>query len=372
MIVNKIIIYIMLAFMAFAAFDKYILKDKLGYGPKFEEAFLAMGPLALSIVGIMCFAPVLGDLLMPVFSPIYKLIGADPAMLAGSILASDMGGYALAGQMTSDGSIQALSGIILGSMMGVTIIFVIPYTSTIINKEDKIYLSKGIMAGIIPIPIGCLIGGLIGGISFSLLLINLLPVTILAIILALALWLCPNFVTKAFSWFSKGVAFLIAASLVIAIFTALSGISIIPNMAPIDEQFITVGLIAITLAGAYPFIHFLTSVLTKPLLKLGKVMGVNEVTIAGMLACLASAIPMYPMVKDMDKRGKVIAIAFSVCAGFCLGDILGFTAANAPDYIFSMIIGKLTAGFIAIAIAMLITLKDKIQIENIIEQPKQI
>lgn len=356
--INEIIIYVMLAFMLFSAVDKYILKNKLGYGKKFDEAFEAMGPLALAIVGIMCLAPVLGDLLTPVFTPIFKLFGADPAMLAGSLLASDMGGWALASSMTDNEQIRALSGILLGSMMGVTIIFVIPYTSTVIEKEDQPFLSKGIMAGVISIPIGCLIGGLIGGLPIKLLLVNLLPSAILAVVLALALLLIPKITIKMFNYFSKFIALLIAVSLVIAIISKLTGFIIIPNMDDIEKQFGLVGVITITLAGAYPFIHFLTTVLTKPLTKLGKLIGVNDVAIAGMLASLASSIPMYPMVKKMNNKGKVMAIAFSVCAGFCLGDILAFTSANAPQYIFPMIVGKLSAGIIAALIAALISRKD--------------
>ncbi len=360
MSVNQIIVYIMLLFMVWAAIDKYALKNRFGYGAKFDEAFEAMGPLALSIVGIMCFAPVLGKVLTPVFTPLYNLVGADPAMLAGSLLASDMGGLALATEMTGNTSIQALSGILLGSMMGVTIIFVIPYTSMIVQEKDKPALYKGIMAGIISVPFGCFIGGLIGRIEMKLLLINLIPVIILAVVLALLLLLLPKLTIKLFSIFSKIIALLIGAALVIAIIQALgttfSGerLTIIPGMAPIEDQFIVVGLIVAMLAGAYPFIHFLTTILTKPMISLGKVIGVNSVTVAGMIASLASSLAMYPMIKDMDKRGKVIAVSFSICAGFCLGDFLAFTSAKMPEFIFPMIVGKLAAGIIAAAIGMFV------------------
>ncbi len=347
MSINELIIYIMLAFMVFSAVDKLFLNNRFGYGEKFDDAFSAMGPLALSIVGIMCFAPVLGTALTPVFTPIFRAVGADPAMLAGSILASDMGGFSLAGSMTADPQVQVLSGILLGSMMGVAVIFVIPYTATVIESEDRPYLSRGIMAGIIAVPIGCLVGGLVAGMPFLMVLKNLIPAAVLAAALAAGLWLVPGVVIKLFSGFSKLITWLIGITLVCAIIEALSGRAVIPGMAPIADQFAIVGLIAITLAGAYPFIHFLTTALKRPLSKLGGVIGVNEVAIAGMLASLASSIPMYPMVKDMDPRGKVMAVAFSIGAGFALGDILGYTSANAPDYIFAMIVGKLVAGTLA-------------------------
>ena len=51
-----------------------------------------MGSLALAMIGIICLAPVLANLLRPVVVPLYSLPGADPAMFAGTILANDMGG----------------------------------------------------------------------------------------------------------------------------------------------------------------------------------------------------------------------------------------------------------------------------------------
>lgn len=361
MVVNTVIIFIMLGFMAWAAIDKYFLNNRFGYGEKFDDAFSAMGPLALAIVGIMCLAPVLGQLLTPVFTPLYHLFGADPAMLAGSIFASDTGGLALAKQMSTDPDIHGLSGILLGSMMGIAIIFVIPYTSTVVDAADRPFLSKGILSGIIAVPVGCLIGGLVAGIPVGKLLVNLILVAVLALVLALALWFAPNITVKAFSVFAKVLSVIIGMALVVAIISGLTGYAIVPGMAPIEDQFIVVGMIASMLAGAYPFIHFITTVFEKPLLRLGKAIGVNSVAIAGMLASLASAIPMYPMIKDMDERGKVMSVAFSVCAGFCLGDILGFTAANMPEYIFPMIVGKLAAGVLATAIGALLAGNRKVE-----------
>ncbi len=353
MIVNRAILYLMAAFMAFAAADKLFLGGRLGYGAKFDEAFSVMGPLALTIVGIMCFAPVLGNVLTPLVAPLFSAVGADPAMFAGSLLASDMGGFSLASSMSEDPHIRILSGIFLGSTMGVAIIFVIPYTSTAIDAADKPFLYKGIVAGLIPLPVGCLLGGLVAGIPPGKILINLLPVTILALGLAVALWRFPGPLSRAFQVIAKGLNLLIGLCFVAAIVEALTGRVIIPGMAPISDQFVVIGLIAITLAGAYPLMHCVITTLRGPLLKAGGLIGVNEVAMSGMLACLASSFPMYAMVRDMDERGKVVALAFSIGAGFGLGDLLGYTAAVAPDFIFPMLVCKLSAGLLAIGIACL-------------------
>ncbi len=351
--ISVIILYIMAAFMALGVIDKAFLKNKLGFGEQFEAGINAMGTLAMAMVGIMCLAPVLGNILTPIVGPVYKLLGADPAMFAGTLLAIDMGGDPLSKAMTTNAQVASFSGIILGAMMGATIVFSIPVSLGIVQKEDKPYLAKGIMAGIIAIPFGCFISGLVSGMGIGLVIANLVPVIIIAALLALGLWFIPDALLKGFNGFSIGITILILVAFAFAIITQLTGLVIIPGMDPIGPQLETVGYIAITLAGAYPLVYFITKVLSKPLASIGKLIGVNEITVAGMIAAVANNIPMFGMVKDMDKRGKVLAVAFSVPASFALGDHLGYTSANAPNLILAMIIGKLLGGVIAIFIASL-------------------
>jgi len=353
MSIDKIIILIMLAFMVIGVIDKAFLKNKLGFGEEFENGIMAMGTLAIAMVGIMCLAPVLGKILSPVVGPVYKALGADPAMFAGTILAIDMGGDPLSKELALSSDIASFSGIILGSMMGATIVFSIPVSLGIINKEDKPYLARGMMAGMIAIPFGCFISGLISGMSIGLIIANLVPVIIIAALLAIGLWFVPDGLLKGFNGFSIGITVIILVAFAAAIIEGLSGYVIIPDMAPIGPQLETVGFIAITLAGAYPLVHFITKYLSKPLGALGKLIGVNDMTIAGMIAAVANNIPMFGMLKDMDVRGKILAVAFSVPASFALGDHLGYTAANAQDKIVAMIVGKLLGGVIAIFIASL-------------------
>mgnify|MGYP006391716219 FL=1 len=79
--INDIIIYIMVIFMIIGGIDK-ILGNKFGYGEKFEEGFMAMGSLALAMVGVISLAPVLAKVLRPVVEPLDTALGADPAMFA--------------------------------------------------------------------------------------------------------------------------------------------------------------------------------------------------------------------------------------------------------------------------------------------------
>ncbi len=353
MTVSQVIICIMTVFMAFGAIDKALLNNRFGYGEQFEEGINTMGPLALSMVGIMCLAPVIGNVLTPIIGPLFQLVGADPAMFAGTILAIDMGGYPLAKVMTSNQDIVALSGILLGSMLGCTIVFSIPVSLGIVEEKDKGFLAQGIMLGIIAIPFGTFVGAVIAGIPIMLTVINLIIPFIIAILLAIGLWRVPDKLLKGFQIFAKIVNAIIVLALACAIIEELTGFVIIPGMDPIGPQLETIGIIAITLAGAYPLVHFITSTMSKILLKLGGILHVNEVAVAGMIAALANSIPTYGMLKDMDDRGKVIAVAFAVPGVAALGDHLGYVSANAPEYLLPIVIGKIFAAILAVFFAMI-------------------
>ena len=106
---HEILIAVMAAFAVAGAIDR-IFGNRWGLGKEFEEGILAMGSLALARVGIVCLAPVLANLLKPVIVPVFAFLGADPAMFAGTILACDMGGGALAVELAASQSLFGICG----------------------------------------------------------------------------------------------------------------------------------------------------------------------------------------------------------------------------------------------------------------------
>ena len=351
MSINEIIMYIMVVFMVIGGLDK-CFGGKLGLGEKFEEGIMAMGALAMSMVGIITIAPILAQVLSPIVVPVYTMLGADPSMFATTLLANDMGGFALAQQMALDEQAGLFAGAILGAMMGPTIVFSIPVALGIIEKSDHQYLATGVLCGIVTIPIGCLAGGLAAGMPLGMILSNLVPIVIFALLVIIGLWLIPDTMIKCFTVFGQGVVIVAVLGLILGALQLLVGITVIDGIAPVTEGIEIVGGIALTLSGAFCLVAFITKVFNKPLLKMGAALGMNEVAAAGMVATLANNIPMFQMMKDMDTRGKILNVAFAVSASFVLGDHLGFTAGVAKDMIFPMIVGKLVAGITAVMVAI--------------------
>ncbi len=353
---QEILILVMALFAALGALDR-IFGNRLGLGQEFENGILAMGSLAMAMLGIICLAPVLSKLLSPVIVPVFSFLGADPAMFAGTILACDMGGGPLAQAMTDDPQAALLGGVITGSMLGATVVFTIPVALGILAPEDRPFLAKGILCGTVTIPLGVLVGGLVAGFPVTMVLGNLIPIVLIAAAIALGLWKAEQAMIRGFGIFGKGVTAVITLGLAAAIWERLTGFTLIPGMESLDAGFRTVGEIAIVLAGAFPLVWALTRVFRRPLLALGRGLGINDAAAAGLVASLANSIATFGMVKDMDDRGKVVNIAFAVSAAFVFGDHMGFTAGFAPQLLPAVILGKLAGGVSAAALALLLTRK---------------
>lgn len=354
---HELLIVIMAAFAVLGALDR-IIGNRFGLGEEFEKGILSMGSLALAMVGIISFAPVLASLLRPVVVPVYRFLGADPAMFAGTILACDMGGGALAQAITDDPQAALLGGVLCGSMLGATIVFTIPVAMGIVSPDDRPALAKGILCGIVTIPVGVLAGGLTAGFPVGMVLRNLIPIVLIAALIALGLWKAERAMIRGFDLFGKAVVIVITVGLAAAIVEALTGYVLIPGMEPIRVGFETVGAIAIVLAGAFPLVFVITKLLKKPLLALGKALGINDTAAAGLVATLANSIATFGLVEKMDARGKVVNMAFAVSAAFVFGDHLGFTAGFSPEMLPGMIVGKLVGGIAAVAVALLLTKKN--------------
>ena len=371
--INSIIMMIMMIFMLVGAIDK-IRGNKLGYGEKFEEGFNAIGPLALSMAGVVAAAPVLAKVLGPIITPIYTLIGADASMFATTLLACDMGGYPLAMELAANESIGSFAGLILGTMMGPTIVFTIPVALGIISKDDRDYLGAGVLAGMITIPLGCIVGGLAMNamtgyhMSFTEILINLVPVIVIAALIVLGLWFAPAKMISGFNVFGAGVTIVITALTAIAVFQQITGIMFplfyvmstpdaVTGTTPLNDGLLVCGQIGIVLIGAFPMVEWITRTFGGALSKVGSLLGMNDKASAGMVANLANNIAMFNIMGDMDPKGKLLNVAFAVSAAFVFGDHLGFTAGVDQSMVTPVIIGKLVAGITAVIVANLLAPK---------------
>ncbi|MCI2058014.1 MAG: ethanolamine utilization protein EutH [Oscillibacter sp.] len=352
---NDIILWIVAIGVVIGGVDK-LLGNKFGLGSKFDDGFNAMGPLALSVAGIVVLAPVLATWLQPVLVPLFGLMDADPAMFA-AIIANDMGGYSLAMSLAQNHEIGLMSGCITAAMLGCTLVFSLPVGLGLIEKCDRPYFFQGLLIGLITIPVGSIVGGLVAGFNTKLVLINNIPIIIFSLLLVLGLKFAPNAMNKGASAFGTFIGWVAIVGIIIGSFTHLTGVKI-PFFESADTMLAGMEIVAyvvIVLIGILPVLELLTRLLNKALLAFGKLLGIDAVSAGGLIFTLANSVPVYGMIKNMSRRGKVINVAWLVPATAALGDHLGFTAGVEPEMITPMIVGKLVAGVCAVVIACWMT-----------------
>ncbi|MBO5462568.1 MAG: ethanolamine utilization protein EutH [Clostridia bacterium] len=353
MILAEILAGIMAVFAVIGALDK-ITGNHLKLGDEFEKGIMTLGPLSLSMIGMMTIAPALADLLIPVITPVANLFGFDPSALAGILIANDMGGATLADSIAADKLLGSFHGLCVASMLGATISFTIPVALRSSKKEHHDDVLLGLLCGISTIPVGCFVSGLVMGINPLTVLLNLLPAIIISVIIIIGLLKFQKVTVKIFSVFGKIISILITCGLALGIFQQLTGKVILENTAPIMESAATVFTICITLAGTFPLIAIISKILKEPLSVLGKKLELDDTSVVGLIATLANSIATMESADRMNRKGRILNLAFAVSAAFVFGDHLAFTLSYNAEHIVPVIIGKLVAGITALVVASIL------------------
>ena len=130
--------------------------------------------------------------------------------------------------------------------------------------------------------------------------INLIPVIIIAGLIILGLWFAPQKMINGFNKFGTGVTVVITVFTAIAVFEYQTGIKfpllnkmVEPDAAgviPLESGLLVCGQIAIVLIGAFPMVKWITNTFEKPLKKIGAKLGMNQEESAGLIATLANNI----------------------------------------------------------------------------------
>jgi ethanolamine transporter len=348
---------VVLIFSLFGAAD-FLIGNKIGVGKEFEKAFSLFCPMALSMLGMIVIAPAIGVWLTPFFEWFYEMFNLDPSIIPSSLFANDMGGMTLAQAITKSKAIGNYNAFIVSSMMGCVISFTIPFSLGIVKKNQHRELFLGLLCGIVTIPIGCFVAGLICKINFIVLLVNLLPLIILAVIVGVGLIFLPNLCIKCFEIFGFFMKTLALVGLVCAIFTFLSKVELSPDFDTFENAAFICANACVTLSGALPFMFIVSKLLNKPLNKLGAKIGVDGISALAFLGSLVTNASSFGVMEKMNKKGVVLNSAFAVSASFVFGSHLAFTMVFDNSYILPMIIGKITSGICAVILALFVYKSD--------------
>ena len=347
---NQMLMIVMAAGAVLGGLDR-IFGNKLGLGDQFEKGFMLLGPMALSMAGMICLAPVLADVLGRAVVPFFQLIGVDPAMF-GSLLAIDMGGYQLAKELAVDGRVGSYAGLVVSAIFGCTVVFTIPVGMGMISPGDRPLFARGIMLGLTAMPVGLISGGLLSGLSLTSCLHQNLPIFALALLLLLGLWKVPEQMVKGFCLLAEGIKTVITVGLVLAAVESLTGWNPVPGMASIGEAMGVVASNGLVMLGSLPVAELLRRGLERPFAALGGRLGLSPQSLTGMLVSLATPLPALAAYQDMDGRGKVAVGAFLVSGASLLAAHMGFVIGTEPDMLAPLAAGKLSGAVAAAALAL--------------------
>ncbi len=352
---EQAIMWVMAAGAVLGGLDR-IFGNRLGLGKKFEDGFLLMGSTALSMVGILCLAPILSMLIELAIAPLCAKLGFDPGVFGG-ILAIDMGGYQLARDLAVNPLVGKYSGVLVSAILGCTVTFTIPVGMGMLKGDDRPDFAKGILFGLIAMPIALVMGGMMCGLSAGNTLWQSLPILLLSLMLLWGIWKKTDGMIRGFAVFAKIIEILTTLGLILGAVTYMTGVKIIPNLAPIEEAMAVVASIGIVMLGSLPVSEILQWLLKKPLKWFSEKTGLNSASAAGLLIGMVSVLPAIVLVRDMNRRGKIVNAAFMVCAASAFAAHLGFTAGVDPTMIVPLLATKLVGGALGAAIALVATRK---------------
>lgn len=381
-LIGTAVIWLMMTFVVIGGIAA-VRNDRSGLGKEFIEGIHSIGPIFLPVAGIMASVPYLSAFVRAITGKVFQLMGADPAMAAGALIAGDMGGFNLAAAVAGSHDAWVMASA-AAFMSGSTIVFSIPVGLAMLDKSQHRYMALGVMCGVLTIPIGVFVTTFILratstplraevsttadsttplALSWGQVVANLLPIVIFVVVLALLLRFATSFMISAFLIFGRlfdaGLK-LVLVVVIVEYFTSIpstlwSGFGFDPIIADEFDQFRALevaGYIGIMLAGAFPMVYAIRVGLRKPLDVLGGKIGFSHDGSAGVLAASANILAMFRLIPVMPPKEKVMVIAFSVCAAFTFGDHLAFMANFQPNMVVPLVVGKLIAGFLAMLVAL--------------------
>lgn len=336
-----------------------ILGNRFKLGREFERGFMLFGNLALSMIGMIVVSPLIAEFLNPVLNFVYNAFHIDPSIIPASLFANDMGGASLSVEVAKDEQIGMFNAMVVSSMMGCSISFTIPYALSVIEPQHHKPVLLGFLCGIATIPFGCFVGGLVARAPLFSLLFDLLPLIIFSALIVCGLIFCPTVCVKIFDVFGIVIKIIITIGLALSILRYLTGIEAVKGLETLENGAAICLNASAVMSGAFPLTYVVSKLLAKPLKKLGDRLEINETSALGLASSLATSMTTYEMMRKMDEKGIILNSAFAISGAFTFAGHLAFTMAFNADYIFPVIVGKLTAGFTGLLTAVLVCRKNK-------------
>lgn len=317
----------------------FLLGGKAGLGKHLKEGLDMFGTLSMYMVGIICFEPIILGYCKDFIIKAAALINIDPS-IAFAFLSVDMGGYILSAKLAVNPLVGQWYGIIITSIFGATLTFTLPIGIAVLEKKNHQTYLQGMIIGMITSPVSYIVGGLYIGLSVSDMLKNGWPVFLLLLIISLGYLFFPKIIFRFFSIFSNLLVKLTSLGLILIMISEALGQQLIKGTNSFQTAVASVASVCVTLSGCLVSFQILKRIIEKPLVKIGKRLGLNGDSIFGIIICFVSCIPVYTLYNGMNKNGQILCSSILVSGTGILGSLLAFVIVNNNAMVVPFILSK--------------------------------
>lgn len=144
----------------------------------------------------------------------------------------------------------------------------------------------------------------------------------------------------------------VSIGILLGMLDLFGGVQVFDGMATLNEAFSIITSISVILAGVFPMLELVSKLLKRPMRWISRCLEISDSAVLGFVATLANSIPVFSTLEHMDKKGRVLNMAFAVSAGYVSGDHLAFVLSYDRVYAFPIVVGKLLGGIVAVILAI--------------------
>lgn len=348
----NIIVLIMLFFAVIGFLDK-MLGTHLGLADSFDKGLKTMGTMSISVVGICSMGVSFIQAHLDSILHAVSFLPFEPSLLIGVLLAPDMGGSSICQQLGGSYKMFILNGIVLTSILGQTLSFQLPVFLSALDKKEQPVMMKGFILGLIAVPSGFIVSGIILRIPFSSFLGELIPIFFICLLIAAGLIRFTALTVRIFSAFARIIQLLTYGLFFLAVLGVFFPSLAYTSLSAVSDSILTVFKSSIIVSGSLVLSEIILKFFREPLKQLSDQIGINEVSMIGLILNCATSLAILPLFPRMDQKGKLLNAAFSVSGAYLIGGQLGYISSISDSFSVTVyLLAKAVCGIISILLMM--------------------
>lgn len=342
---------IMLVFATVGMLDK-VAGGRFRLSESFDKGLLTMGTMCIPMVGMSCAGVALIQNNTETIMKVMDTLPFDPSIVAGVLLAPDMGGYFIAEQLSGSKELFVFNGIVLGALLGQMVTFQLPIFLSSIRKEDSSFVLNGFVAGLIVIPVGLVAAAALLGVGSDEFVAEFIPLLLICLLMAAGLMKMPEKTVKGFEIFARGIQIITLILFFITVMGVFVPSAAYSDFSSVEEIVIVVFKSAVIISGSLVLSELILRFFGKWIAVIARKLRVNEISVIGILLGCATSLAVLPLIFKMDDKGKLMNGAFSVSGAYFMGGQMGFVSSVADGYTVAvMVIAKVICGGLGVLLA---------------------